>query len=279
MLHKERIFFTGATSGFGHFAACELANKGAQIIAIARNAIKGEQLLDYYREYYPAGKGTIEFIECDLTSFKSVKETCNLVKEKYKHLDQIILNAGVWNFQFKETEDGIEEIFQVNFLASYLIIEELKVCLLKSYEAKIILTSSALHQGTINFDDLEFRQKYSGIKAYRQSKLAVILLCKVMKDDLALKQIGVYCLHPGVVNTQLGRHANWFARTVFKLIGKSIEKGASTLLYLSNSPKNKLSSGSYYANSKKTRTTVQSYNMDLAEKLMLQAKKYIAAYL
>lgn len=278
-MHKQTIFITGATSGIGKFAVCELASKGAKIIATARTFDKGNNLLDFYNSNFPAGKGTIEIVECDLSSFNSIKRACAEVREKYNTLDQLILNAGVWNFEFKETVDGIEEIFQVNFLSTLLLIEELKSCLQVSYEAKIILTASALHQGTINFPDIEFRENYSGIKAYRQSKLALILLCRALNKKLSEEQIGIYCLHPGIVRTNLGRHANWLSRSIFKLIGRNPEKGARTLLFLAKSSKQKLNSGSYYVNGKRSKSSEQSYNLEIAEKLIAQARTYLKLFL
>lgn len=54
-------------------------------------------------------------------------------------------------------------------------------------------------------------QTINGFNAYRQSKLEVILLCRLLAKKLSSINIGVYCEHPGLVNTKLGRDANWFS--------------------------------------------------------------------
>ena len=275
IMNGQRILMTGVTSGLGKVAALSLASEGAQLVALCRTLEKGEQLRTEYAEKFPNGKGTIDLFECDLSSFDSVREACQQISSKYSHLDQLILNAGVWHFERHKTTDGIEEILQVNLLSPALMIQLLLPCLEESQEAKIIITSSGLHQGTIHFEDLEFAKSFSGMKAYRQSKLGVIIMCRLLHTELKEKGIGIYCQHPGVVQTQLGRHAGWLSRAIFKLIGKSPEKGAQTLLYLARKPKTELLSGEYYADRKVTKTTKESNDMQLAKKLMDVVDEYI----
>jgi NAD(P)-dependent dehydrogenase (short-subunit alcohol dehydrogenase family) len=272
-MEQPTIFITGVTSGLGKVAALELANSGAKLIAACRNMTKGEQLLRDYAKEFPNGKGRITLIECNLSSFASIRKVCEEIKSGYDILDQVILNAGVWHFEYTESEDGIEDIFQVNLLAPHFIIDELLPLVENSEDGRIIITSSGLHQKSINFTDIEFKKEFSGIKAYRQSKLAVILMTRWMHKKIG-DRVGVYCQHPGVVKTDLGRHAKWFPRAIFKLMGTSAKKGARTLLYLARTPQSELTSGEYYTKSKLTKTTAESYDMEAAERLMKVSLDY-----
>ena len=139
--------------------------------------------------------------------------------------------------------------------------------------AKVIITASGLHQGHIDFEDIEFRNKFSGFKSYRQSKLGVILLTKHLAN--AEPKIGYYAVHPGVVNTKLGRNANWLSNLIFRLIGKSKKKGASTHLYLIDQDNSELHSGGYYANARLTQSSKESNNMRTAKKLHAVVESYI----
>ncbi len=58
------------------------------------------------------------------------------------------------NFKYEQTVDDIEETLQVNLLSPLLICHLLFVNLKKSNDPKIIFTSSWLHQGKINFNNL-----------------------------------------------------------------------------------------------------------------------------
>ncbi|PZR36420.1 MAG: hypothetical protein DI538_13895 [Azospira oryzae] len=264
----KNIFITGATSGLGLITACELASQGHKVIATARSIERGHELTNYYYQHYSISKGSIEIVICDLLSFASIVNACAYVNKSNSHLDILINNAGVWNFSYRESADHIEQIFQVNVLAPILINHLLLDLLLKSSNAKSIFTASALHQGNVDFANLEFKNGFSGFKAYRQSKLEIILLCRLLAEKFKNSTIGFYCQHPGLVNTKLGRDANWFSRLFFQTMGRSPTKGAQTLIYLAEANKKKLVSGEYYAKMKVKKLTHQSYNLHVAARLL-----------
>jgi NAD(P)-dependent dehydrogenase (short-subunit alcohol dehydrogenase family) len=149
----------------------------------------------------------------------------------------------LWKNKFEETVDMVEETFHVNVLAPLLLSDLLVEMLSTSVDAKIIFTSSGLHQGEIQFDDIEYRKDFKGFNAYRQSKLGIILLSRLVAKKLADKNIGVYSQHPGVVKTELARESNLAMRTIFLSMGISPQKGAKTLLYLATESKENLKSG------------------------------------
>ena len=277
-MNNQTIFMTGATSGLGLEVASHLASTGATVVVTVRSKEKGQALQDYYKSHYPTGQGTIEDIECDLSSFESILAACSTFKSRYDRLDTIINNAGIWNFTFKESKNQIEEIWHVNYLAPLLINHLLIDLLSQSLDAKIIYTASGLHQGDINFNNLEFRHGFSNFKAYRQSKLAVILMCRFLAKKLS-PNIGIYSQHPGLVSTELGRGGGYFANLFFRTFGLSIEKGAQTLIFLAKEPKNNLISGEYYTRLKIKQITKQSYDMAVAEKLFAVSKTYLAKYI
>ena len=216
----------------------------------------------------------VELIKCDLSSFQSVVEACDEVRSKCEQIHLLLLNAGLWNFEFIASKDQIEETFQVNVIAPVLIFKRLQDLLPTDNSSKVILTSSGLHQGTIYFEDIEFRKRFSGFKSYRQSKLAVLLLTRLFANKSTYAGISFYCVHPGVVNTKLGRNAGWFANLFFKLIGKSPQKGARTHIHLIDESTENLTSGGYYANSRMVKTTRQSYDLEMAERLEQVIQNY-----
>ena len=275
----KTIFITGATSGIGLETALALASDGNHIIATARSLEKGNILLDAYKARFTQAQGNIEMVICDLSSFESIVAACNEVKLKHPKIDTIINNAGVWNFSYRATKNNIEEILQVNVLAPLLINQLLFELLSKSEDAKTIFAASGLHQGDVNLDDLEFKRKFSGFKAYRQSKLEVILLCRLLAKKWAKYNIGVYCEHPGFVSTGLGRDAGWFANIFFKLFGIPAIKGAETLIYLSTQQKSTLVTGEYYYQKAVKKITPQSYDILTAERLLAGLKPYLLDYI
>ena len=191
----------------------------------------------------------------------------------------MILNAGVWNFKYIETEDNIEETFQVNLLSPVLIFQGLKQLLPIDGNSKVIFTSSGLHQGVMNFSDIEFRNNFSGFKSYRQSKLGLILMARLFSKKEDYIGISFYTVHPGMVKTELGRNAGWFSKLVFKLLGKTKEKGAQTHLFLIDQPNSNLTSGEYYANCRITKASAESYNLDNANNLLNTLNEYFDTHI
>jgi NAD(P)-dependent dehydrogenase (short-subunit alcohol dehydrogenase family) len=257
-LKNKIVVMTGATSGLGIIAAQHALKEGAQLIVLYRN----EELLKPL-----TNNGNLIPIKVDLSSKKSILAACQQIRASYTSIDMLINNAGLWVFGDKKTtEEGHELTFMVNVIAPWLLIHELKPLLNKSPDPKVINTASALHQGNINFEDIEFNEKFSGFKAYRQSKLSLILLTRYLA--IQNPEWTIVSQHPGLVSTGLGREGGWLSNAFFRLFGKSPEKGAATLIMLMEENKLNIKSGEYYANSKLAKTsTPQSNNIDIATRL------------
>ncbi|WP_289053543.1 SDR family NAD(P)-dependent oxidoreductase [Carboxylicivirga marina] len=277
-IHEKLIFLTGATSGIGRVAACTLAKQGANVIATVRNEDRGKDLIKYFQKHYPMPEGNLQTIQCDLSSFASIHSAIEAVNEKYSRLDTLINNAGVWKERLERTEDGVETILQVNVLAPHLFMTGFKDLLSRSKDARIINTASCRHKGNIRFDNIEFTDDFKGFKVYRQSKLAVILLSRLMAVTLKREKIAVYSVHPGLVRTNLARDTNWFKRNVFLLLGTSPTKGAETMLYLANASRKDLISGEYYVNKKISTSSELSKDIAVARKLVLVLNQYTKTY-
>lgn len=272
---NKKVLITGATSGIGRVTSLTLASLGADVTVACRDMNKGKLLLEEFNAISSQKKGRINLLKCDLSSFKSIKSACSEFKKNNKVLDILINNAGIWNFKKKVSQDNIEETFAVNFLAPYFITNEMIEIMNHGDEARILFTASGLHQGYINFDDIEFKNSYSGFKAYRQSKLGIILLARHMANDLKNTNICVFSIHPGMVNSSLGRDAGFFSGLVFKMMGLPVEKGAETLIFIATGDNLSNYSGEYFYLKKVKKTTVESYNMESANKLISIADKYL----
>jgi retinol dehydrogenase-12 len=258
-----KILITGGTSGIGLAAVKILAQQNHEIILLARNPKKVD-----FKE------NNIEIVPTDLSSIKSILEATKQIRAKHQYIDVLINNAGVWLFEFTETPDGIEQTFQVNVIAPILLTQELLPLLKKSSAPRVITTSSGLHQGKINIDDLEYRHDFSGFKAYRQSKLCEIVWTRYMSKKE--KDIFWATLHPGVIKTDLVRTGGFFSKLFFKIFGKSPEKGAETIIHLVEEKLENLKSGEYYKNRKLAKTdTLASYDLRLAPQLLQKVEKMI----
>jgi retinol dehydrogenase 14 len=264
-MHTKTALITGATSGFGIHIAEHLVKKGYRLIILGRSEERMATLSNHLKMVDPASD--CKFVPCDLSSFESMSKACAEVRSCTEVLNLLILNAGLWNFQFSETSDKIEETFQVNLLAPVFLFKQLSDLLPSDGHTKVVFTGSGLHQGTICFSDIEFRKKFSGFRAYRQSKLGILLITRLLAQQPQYSRYSFFCVHPGMVNTQLGRSAGWFSNFIFQLFGKSPDRGAETHRFLIDQSADKLQTGGYYANCKIGSTTTASRDMQLAKQL------------
>ncbi len=204
----KRILITGANSGIGYHAAFTLARKGAHIIFACRDRRRGEAALARLATEAP-GTST-ELAILDLASFASVREFAERQLEKPLHV--LINNAGVMAPpKRQQTADGFELQFGTNVLGHFaltgLLLPALQQAAAESSESPRIVTiaSIAHKRGRLNFDDLQYKQNYSPMRSYQQSKLANLMLALELDRRLRAVDANILSIaaHPGVAKTNL----------------------------------------------------------------------------
>jgi len=267
------VLITGATSGIGKETAQGLAMLGATVVIITRDEQRGEQTR---QELIQTTKNTnIDVLFCDLASFASIRDCCREFLTKYHELHVLINNAGIVDYHRRESKDGIENTFAVNYLAPFLMTNLLLEVLKKSAPARIINLTSGLHSGPIHFNDLEFKHGFSGMKVYGHSKLAIILFTRLLAEKLKGTGVTVNCVNPGMSATNLGRDAGWFSEKFFKLLAKEPSIGAQTPIYLASAPDIETITGEYFEKKSVKQTNTGTYDMDAAKKLWDISKTYV----
>jgi len=277
-INGKICLITGATSGIGKATAIELARRGAHVVYTARNLEKArivkEEIISKTQN------SNIEFFACELSSFGSIKTFVDNFKSKYSRLDVLINNAGLWEAQRKLSKDGIELTFAVNYLAPFLLTNLLLDLLVKSAPSRIINVSSELHRkGTIDFDDLESKKRYNGMKAYYNSKLAIILFTKELARRLQGSGVSANIAHPGLVKTDIYRSLPYLVKQFIFLFGAiTPEEGAITSVYLAASEEVSNISGEYFARGKVSKSSDESYDVEKAEKLWDVSVGYVKKF-
>jgi|TARA_B100000809_G_scaffold265770_1_gene325647 retinol dehydrogenase-12 len=269
-LQGKVCLITGATNGIGEEAAKQIALMGAEIVFIARNPVKANELNKTLKSL--TGKESTSII-ADLSSQLEVKRAADKFLSLNKPLHILLNNAGIMNTSRKETVDGLEEVFSVNHLAYYSLTLLLMDKLIANGPGRIVNVASGAHMfiKEMNFDDLQSEKEYKTMRVYGQSKLANILFTRELSEKLEGKGITVNCLHPGFVNTGIGsNNSPTLGRILMAMarpFSRKTDKGAETSIYLCVSPEVEGISGEYYIDCEVSKISGAARSKDNAEKL------------
>ena len=207
-LNGKTVIITGANTGIGLETAVDLAGRGARVILACRSKEKGEAAVAEVKRR--SNEGDAAFVSLDLASLYSVREFAAKILDEEAHIDILINNAGVCMPPYTKTVDGFELQFGVNHLAHFLLTNLLLDRLKEAPSARIVNVSAKVHEWSkINFDDLQSELSYSKTGTYGQSKLANVLFTRSLAKRLQGTNVTAYALHPGIVRTELIRHAKF----------------------------------------------------------------------
>jgi len=233
----------------------------AHIYLAARNPEKAKKAISSIQELCP--DVPITFLECDLSSLKSVQTAANQFTSQIARLDILICNAGIMAVPAGFSQDGYEIQFGTNHVGHALLIKLLLPSLLKTAsepnsDVRIITLTSIGHNWTtstgIDFASLKTDlQPISTWARYGQSKLANILYSKA----LAKRYPTIKCasVHPGLVDTNLAHTLigeNLFlkfansALNCLPLLVKRPEDGMKNQLWAATAKTEEVKSGEYY---------------------------------
>src|SRR5436189_1146360 len=271
---------TGANSGIGKATALALAQMGATVVMVCRDRARGEEARSEI--ITKSRNNAVDLLQADLSSQQSIRQLVEHFQHHYTHLHVLINNAGAtFPGRRRETVDGLEMTFAVNYLAPFLLTNLLLDTLKASAPARIVNVSSESHQsGYIKMDDLELEKGYRLMRAYGQSKLALVLFTYELARRLQGTGVTANCLHPGFVATNIGQNGvGSIGRSIVKLIfsrlGISPEEGAKTSISLASSPEIEGVTGKYFIKSIPVRSAPISYDETLQRQLWDESAKLV----
>ena len=260
---------TGGTNGIGKSTAQELAQMGATVIIVGRDAQKTSRVVNEIRA--TSGNPKVRPMLADLSSQLDVRRLADEFKSQYAHLHVLINNAGAVFMKRQLSMDGIEMTFALNHLAYFLLTDLLLDTLKASAPARIINVSSNAHtSGKIEFDNLQGERIYSP-RVYENSKLANILFTTELARRLQGTGVTVNALHPGFTATGFARNNGKAIAALVSifapLVARSPAKGAETSIYLASSPSVEGLSGEYFYDSQVIQAAPQANDMAVARRL------------
>jgi retinol dehydrogenase-14 len=268
-MEKKVCVVTGATDGIGLAAAGGLARLGARVVAIGRNAEKGRNVVT--RLQRETSNPDVAFLQADLSSQSQVRALARELANEYPQLQVLVNNVGGFFLRRTLSVDGIEASFALNhlnvFLLTLLLLDKLKA----SAPARIVNVASESHRNArLDLNQVAARRWGSGMKAYGQSKLAMILFTYELARRLRGSGVTANAVHPGFVASHMYRSSGPLVRLAepyVKLVGKTPQEGADTVIYLASSPEVEGVSGTYFVNRHPYPSSPASYDEEAARRL------------
>ncbi|MEL7355888.1 MAG: SDR family oxidoreductase [Cyanobacteria bacterium J06560_6] len=234
-LAGKTYVITGANAGAGFEATRVFLAKGAKVVMMNRNADKSTAAIATLKQEF--GSDTeVTFVRMDLAVLASVREAAAAVLETVPHIDALICNAAIAQVAKQEiTVDGFESQLGVNHFGHFLLCGLLFERVDASRGRIVVVGSNAYKMGLkrIQFEDLNFDEKYTAWNAYAQSKLAQMMFAYELQRRVqaAGKTVHVQVCHPGASRTNLlNDTASAFNKIVWSIasrfIAQSAEKGS-----------------------------------------------------
>jgi NAD(P)-dependent dehydrogenase (short-subunit alcohol dehydrogenase family) len=278
-MKSKVVMVTGVTAGIGKVTARELARRGATVVAVARDAQRGQAAVDEIRR--ETGNDDVHLMVCDVSSQASVRRLAAGFREKHDRLHVLVNNVGAVFGDRTLTADGIETTFATNHLAYYLLTDLLLPVLEASAPARIVSVSSEAHRGaTLDWDDLQYeRRTYVALSVYGASKLANIAWSAELARRLAGRGVTTSTLHPGVISSNFGDSGPGWMRFGVKLVRPFLitsEKGAETSIYLATSPEVAEVTGKYFDKKKPREPSAQARDPETGRRLFAVSEELTA---
>ncbi len=234
-LAEKTCLVTGATAGLGLETARELARQGARVVLTARDEARGEAARVAIRQ--ATGNDAVEVLPVDLAALASVRASAQRFLATHDRLHVVVANAAIFAGARRETVDGFESMFAVNYLAPFLLTNLLLPTITASAPARIFVVTAPPYGAQLDFEDLQFTRDFKPLRAFERSKLCDLLFVGELARRLQGTGVTVNGYYPGLMRTGLMREGGLPYRLVLGVMGASPRGIARKLVAALTSPR------------------------------------------
>ena len=238
-LSESTVLLTGA-DGIGLATAHRLAPRVRHLILHGPQPDEDVQRLTSDVRRGMGGGSTLTYVRADYGELAHVRTLAARVADTAERLDILINNAGRAGPPRRTLSiDGNEITLQTNYLAPFLLTTMLRPLLEGGHRSRIVNVASATHlSATLQLDDLGLaRHEYSPIRAYTQSKLALVTYTCALAEQLGAGLCEAVSLHPGVITTRL-------LDSLFRMQGDPPAQAATNIVHVASTAEH--INGRYY---------------------------------
>ena len=208
-LSGKTVAITGATGGIGVELCTHLSSIGASLILIDRNEKKSQDLRETLKRKLPDLK--VQSIIADMENEDAVKCACEKLKEQ--KIDFFIVNAGAYNIPIRVCKSGFNNVFEINFLSPYYMINTLLPHFRECKTRVVAVSSIAINYSKIDQKDIDFsKRKASSLKYGNSKRFLTYSLFELFKNET---EASLSIAHPGITFTNITAH---YPKLIFALI-------------------------------------------------------------
>lgn len=199
-LAGKRIAVTGSTGGLGRALCAYLAELGAELVLIDRNAARSEAHRRELQARFPACR--VICIPLDMEMLSSAKRAAEQLNTM--GIDVLIHNAGAYSIPRRKCESGYENVFQINFATPYYL-TRLLLPTLRACGGRVVVVGSIAHRyGVIDPKDIDFSSRRSAARIYGNSKRYLMYATAALLEDE--ERVSLSLTHPGISQTNITAH-------------------------------------------------------------------------
>lgn len=261
-LGGKTCLVTGANSGIG-FATCRgLAERGATVWMLCRNAGRAAAAAGELRRL--TGSQRIRTATLDVADLGAIRRFAAGFRPT--RVDVLVHNAGLLADERMESPDGHELTLATHVLGPLLLTCLLRPKLAAAADAQVIFVSSGgMYPTRLSVADAEWRERpFDGLTAYSQAKRMQVVLAETLAQLLAADGIAVNAMHPGWAETQAVKSSlpRFYALT--RRILRTPAEGADTVLWLAASEAARGQTGKFWFDRAPRRTHVLPHTRETA---------------
>ena len=245
MEHRTAVI-TGATGGIGRWTALGLARSGCRVVLVGRDRARGEAARDWILGQAPGAE--LELMLADLSSLAATRALGEGIAARHPRLAVLVNNAGVFRARRDRTSEGHDVVLATNHLSPFVLTRELEDALRAGAPSRIVAVGSSTSDGArIDPENLELERGWGMVRAYGQSKLALMMTTFEWARRLDGSGVTANVVHPGTVATGLVRTPGVIG-LAWKLMApwvRSEQQGADTPLHAALAPELAGTTGEY----------------------------------
>lgn len=217
----------------GFSVAERFARLGAKTIIVCRTEESGERAAVEIEKQVP--NAAVDVMSCDLASMASIDTFVGKAKAGYPRLDLLFNNAAVMKRERTVTADGFEMMFQVNYLAPFMLMRTLVEQLRASPTALVLNNGRPSGKLRLDFEDLQFAKRYRTYESFFRTKLCLLLATVELAQRPDGAGMSIHMADPGPFKSGLVREIPWPAGWVKNLFSAPVDEAADNILSVAES--------------------------------------------